>query len=48
MEQIKTIEQLKVEAYDCLAQIEAWQKKLRVINTQIANFKPAEVKEEIK
>ncbi len=38
-----TKEQLKAQAYDALANIEFWQKKLNDLNNQIANFKEPEV-----
>lgn len=34
------IEQLKSKAYDCLVQIEMWQKQLKEVNEQIGQFKP--------
>lgn len=42
-EEVKTLEQLKAEAYDCLVQVESWQLKLREVNTKIAELqkKPA-------
>lgn len=46
-----TLEQLKASAYDCIAQIEIWQKRLGEANHMIANFKEEvapEVKEEVK
>lgn len=32
------MKELKSEAYDCLAQIEAWQKKLQVVTEKIAKL----------
>lgn len=32
------MKELKAEAYDCLAQIEAWQKKLNVVTAKIAKL----------
>lgn len=36
---MKTLESLKAQAFDCLVQIEAWQKKLKETNEAIANYK---------
>jgi len=36
---MKTLESLKAQAFDCLVQIEAWQKKLKEVNEAITNFK---------
>ena len=43
-----TLEQLKAQAYDTLAQVELWQAKLRDLNQQIVNYKVEEPKEEPK
>lgn len=46
-----TIEQLKSHAYDCLANIEMWQKELQATNmkiNQIVSQMPKEEKEEDK
>lgn len=40
-----TLNDLKVQAYDCVVQIETWQLKLQEINKQIQNFKPIDTKE---
>lgn len=37
-----TLEQLKASAYDCLANINVWNRKLEEINKQIANYKEPE------
>jgi hypothetical protein len=43
------LDKLKSQAYDCLANINAWQNKLKEINDAIANYKAPEVpKEEVK
>lgn len=34
---MKTLEQLKSDAYDCLVQIEVWQKKLQEANQAVSN-----------
>ena len=39
---MKNLEQLKAEAYDCLVQVEAWQKKLKEANQAIADYKEPE------
>lgn len=36
---MKTLESLKAQAFDCLVQIEAWQKNLKAVNESIANYK---------
>lgn len=36
---MKTLIELKSYAFDCLVQIEAWQKNLRETNEAIANYK---------
>lgn len=36
---MKTLEFLKAQAFDCLVQIEAWQKNLKAVNAEIANYK---------
>ena len=43
-----TLEQLKSQAYDVLANIEFLQARLRELNQQIANYKVEETKEETK
>lgn len=44
-----TLHELKSQAYDCIANINAWQNKLKEINDQIANYKaPEEPREEVK
>ena len=43
-----TLEQLKSQAYDVLANIEFLQARLRELNQQIANYKVEETKEENK
>ena len=54
---MQTLEQLKAQAYDCIANREAWQKKLNEVNQQISDYNLApttspttssEVKEEEK
>jgi len=55
---MQTLEQLKAQAYDCIANREAWQKKLNEVNQQISDYNLApttspttsseEVKEEVK
>lgn len=39
---MKTLEQLKAEAYDCLVQLEGWQNRLKEANEAVLNYKPAE------
>ena len=34
-----TLIELKAKAYDCLAQLEYWQKELDRLNNQITNYK---------
>lgn len=40
---MKTLEELKAGAYDCLVQLEAWQRNLKEANDAIANFKPLDL-----
>ena len=43
----KTLEQLKAQAYDCIAQVEFWQQKTKIANQAIANtLQKKEVKKE--
>jgi flagellar hook-associated protein FlgK len=37
-----TLQELKAQAYDAIAQINNWQAKLNELNQQIANFKEDE------
>ena len=41
-----TLDQLKSQAYDAIAQMNNWQAKLNNLNQQIADFKPDEKVEE--
>ncbi len=41
------MDKLKAQAYDCLAQIELWQQKLKETNEAIKNFKEEVVVPEV-
>ena len=43
---MKTLEQLKSQAYDALVKIEQGQAELKEANTLIANFKPEDPEKE--
>lgn len=43
---IPTLEQLKAQAYDCMANVQVWNNRLAQVNQAITNYAPAPVKPE--